>query len=31
LNADDMCVPVEVVSRAELGKLMEQQDVLLSF
>jgi len=31
LSADDMCVPVEVVSRAELGKLMEQQDVLFSF
>ena len=31
LSADDLCVPVEVVSRAELGKLMEEQDVLLSF
>jgi tRNA 2-thiouridine synthesizing protein C len=31
LTADDMCVPVEVVSRADLGKLMEQQDVLFSF
>ena len=31
LNAEDMCVPVEVVTRAELGQLMEQQDVLLSF
>ncbi len=31
LNAADMCVPVEVVTRAELGQLMEQQDVLLSF
>jgi hypothetical protein len=24
-------VPVEVLSRAEIGKLMEEQDVLLSF
>jgi tRNA 2-thiouridine synthesizing protein C len=31
LTADDLCVSVEVVSRAELGKLMEEQDVLLSF
>ena len=31
LSADDMCVPVEVVSRDDLGKLMEQQDVLFSF
>ena len=31
LTADDLCVPVEVMSRAELGKLMEGQDVLLSF
>ncbi|MRR51477.1 MAG: sulfurtransferase complex subunit TusC [Rhodocyclaceae bacterium] len=31
LTADDLCVPVEVMSRAELGKLMEAQDVLLSF
>ncbi len=31
LTADDLCVPVEVMSRAELGKLMETQDVLLSF
>lgn len=31
LSAEDLCVPVEVMSRAELGKLMEEQDVLLSF
>jgi tRNA 2-thiouridine synthesizing protein C len=31
LTGDDLCVPVEVMSRAELGKLMEEQDVLLSF
>lgn len=31
LTADDMCVPVSVMSRAEIGKLMEEQDVLLSF
>jgi len=31
LTAEDLCVPVQVVSRAELGKLMEEQDVLLSF
>lgn len=31
LSADDLCVPVELVSRADLGKLMEQQDVLFSF
>jgi tRNA 2-thiouridine synthesizing protein C len=31
LNADDLCVPVEVMSRAELGRLMETQDVVLSF
>jgi len=31
LTEDDMCVPVEIVSRTDLGKLMEQQDVLLSF
>lgn len=31
LNADDLAVPVEVLSRAELGKLMEEQDVVLSF
>jgi len=31
LSAEDMCVPVEVLSAAEIGKLMEEQDVLLSF
>lgn len=31
LSADDLSVPVEVMSRAELGKIMEEQDVLLSF
>lgn len=31
LSQDDMCVPVEVLSAAEIGKLMEEQDVLLSF
>jgi len=31
LTADDLCVPVEIMSRAALGKLMEEQDVLLSF
>lgn len=31
LTADDLCVPVEVMSRAELGKQMEAQDVVLSF
>ena len=31
LSQEDMCVPVEVKSAAEIGKLMEEQDVLLSF
>ena len=31
LTADDLAVPVEVLSRAEIGKLMEAQDVVLSF
>lgn len=31
LTVDDLCVPVEVMPRAELGKLMEEQDVILSF
>jgi tRNA 2-thiouridine synthesizing protein C len=31
LSADDMCVPVEVVTRGQLGKLMAEQDVVLSF
>lgn len=31
LTADDLCVPVEVLERAEIGRLMEQQDVVFSF
>ena len=31
LTQEDMCVPVEVLSAAAIGKLMEEQDVLLSF
>ncbi|MDD5248441.1 MAG: sulfurtransferase complex subunit TusC [Rhodocyclaceae bacterium] len=31
LTADDLCVPVEVMSRAAIGQLMAEQDVLLSF
>ena len=31
LTEEDMCVPVEVRSRAEIGKLMETQDIVLSF
>ena len=31
LTADDLSVPVEVMSRAQLGQMMEEQDVLLSF
>jgi len=31
LTADDLAIPVEVLSRAEIGKQMEAQDVLLSF
>ena len=31
LSADDLCVPVEVVTRGQLGKLMAEQDVVLSF
>ena len=31
LSAEDMCVPVEVLTAAQIGKLMEEQDVLLSF
>lgn len=31
LTADDLSVAVEVMSRAELGKLMDEQDVVLSF
>ncbi|HCX33329.1 MAG TPA: sulfurtransferase complex subunit TusC [Rhodocyclaceae bacterium] len=31
LTAGDLCVPVEVLTRAQIGKLMEEQDILLSF
>jgi tRNA 2-thiouridine synthesizing protein C len=31
LTADDLAIPVEVLSRADIGKKMEEQDVLLSF
>ncbi len=31
LTEDDLVVPVEVMSSSEIGKLMEQQDVVLSF
>lgn len=31
LTADDLAIPVEVLSCADIGKLMEEQDVLLSF
>jgi tRNA 2-thiouridine synthesizing protein C len=31
LSEEDMCVPVQVLSAAEIGKLMDEQDVLLSF
>ena len=31
LTADDLCIPVEVMDRPALGKLMEDQDVVLSF
>jgi tRNA 2-thiouridine synthesizing protein C len=31
LTADDLAVPVEVLPLAEIGKIMEAQDVLLSF
>jgi len=31
LTVDDMCVPVEVKSRADLGRMMEEQDVVFSF
>lgn len=31
LTADDLCVPVEVMERSEIGQLMEQQDVVFSF
>ncbi len=31
LTEEDLVVPVEVLSNSEIGKLMEQQDVVLSF
>ncbi|MCW8875106.1 MAG: DsrE family protein, partial [Gammaproteobacteria bacterium] len=31
LTTDDLIVPVEVVSRAEMADLMDEQDVILSF
>jgi tRNA 2-thiouridine synthesizing protein C len=31
LTEDDLVVPVEVMTDSEIGKLMEQQDVVLSF
>jgi tRNA 2-thiouridine synthesizing protein C len=31
LTEDDMCVPVQVMPRAEIGRLMAEQDVVLSF
>lgn len=31
LSADDLIVPVQVVSSAEMRELMDQQDVLLNF
>jgi tRNA 2-thiouridine synthesizing protein C len=31
LTEDDLVVPVEVMSASEIGNLMEQQDVVLSF
>lgn len=31
LTEDDMCVPVQVMPRAQIGKLMAEQDVVLSF
>lgn len=31
LTVEDMCVPVEVMTRRDLGRLMEEQDVVLSF
>lgn len=31
LTEDDLLVPVEVMSSKEIGELMEQQDVVLSF
>ena len=31
LNEEDLIVDVKVISRAEMGKLMDEQDVVLSF
>ena len=31
LTEEDLVVPVEVMSNSEIGELMEQQDVVLSF
>jgi tRNA 2-thiouridine synthesizing protein C len=31
LTEEDFLVPVSVLSRAEMGKLMDEQDVVLSF
>ena len=31
LTEEDLVVPVEVMTNSEIGKLMEQQDVVLSF
>jgi tRNA 2-thiouridine synthesizing protein C len=31
LSTDDLVVPVEVLDSAQLGRLMEEQDVVLSF
>lgn len=31
LTEDDLVVPVEIMTNAEIGQLMEQQDVVLSF
>ncbi|NQV55455.1 MAG: DsrE family protein, partial [Rhodospirillales bacterium] len=31
LSEDDLLVPVEVLSSAQLGDLMEEQDVVVSF
>jgi tRNA 2-thiouridine synthesizing protein C len=31
LTEDDLIVPVEVISRAQMGELMDEQEVLMSF
>ncbi|MDE2089764.1 MAG: sulfurtransferase complex subunit TusC [Gammaproteobacteria bacterium] len=31
LKSDDLIVPVEVMGRAQISKLMEEQDVIISF